>query len=165
MSKWIDTQFFQRLKIKLLDIWWDGFNHLELKGRDVRFPVTTVSRTTWWLYISYIPWLRPNSTKESVRGSLSLHLFIIISLHEHVNLVIPKLLQSQNNFLKCYLDIVYSLIKMIFYDTSLPCRLYEARRASVSSSGTLVLSVAVRSVSEVSPLTQWKVNFRHIYPL
>ena len=100
----IDTQFFQWLKVEFLDVWWWWFHHhLELvvlvKTVWV-FSVTSISWTTWWLYISRIPWLGTNSTKESVRTHCSRTFFIIISLHEHTTLVIPVLLQSKDDFLE-----------------------------------------------------------------
>ena len=55
---------------------------------------------------------------------------------------------------------------MIFCDTSLPCRLYEARRVSTaSSSGTLVLSVEQSDCKEVSATDAVKSQFFRHYLL
>ena len=55
---------------------------------------------------------------------------------------------------------------MIFCDTSLPCRLYEARRVSTaSSSGTLVLSVGQSDCKEVSATDAVESQFFRHYLL
>ena len=94
------------------------------------FPVTTISWTTRWLYISRIPWLRTNSTKEGVRTHCSRTFFIIISLHEHTTLVIPVLLQSKDNFLESQFFRHYLLlIHKVSYDSG-----YKKNRVSAPKS-------------------------------